>query len=102
MSPNNDQVAQMAVEVGMFLSWYMDTYDKIPSLNINNDIANRILRREGYSEDLGFMVSMMATSGINVSKDIRKNTNFDAMINDFLEGISLSINDVSAWTNEDK
>jgi hypothetical protein len=100
MSPNDDQLALMAVEVGMFLSWYMDTYKKIPSLKINKDITIRILRREGYSEDLVIMVSMMATSGINVSKDIRKKTNFDALINDFLEGISLSINDVSAWANE--
>jgi hypothetical protein len=100
MSPNDDQLALMAVEVGMFLSWYTDTYKKIPSLKINKDITIRILRREGYSEDLVIMVSMMATSGINVSKDIRKKTNFDALINDFLEGISLSINDVSAWANE--
>ena len=97
-TPSDKLSTQMSIELGMFLSWYEDAYHKMLPGNISIDIANRILRREGYSEEYGSLVSMMAYSlEIDEGKNIRKKTNFDTTINSFLKSISLSKSDVSGW-----
>ncbi len=90
----------IVMEISMFMCWYEDTFKKMLPIPVVDEIAKRVLIREGYTNEYqhaGLIPGLAYGTERKYSITMRKKTNFDAQVDGFLKSISITKADVSSW-----